>query len=560
VSIHGAPRRNAGPEGERAAWVPSVVAWVDGLSDKQLATLIGVVLAFVGGWPLLFLRLAPYQDLPDHLATVCVLLNPERYPEFVSNGWFKSNSALVALLYLLAKGLGVVAAGRIVPVLVVGATALALPHFVLAFTDRRRLIVASLVMAPMVHTWWTLTGMLNFSAGFAIALGLLALLARQAESPTVRRGLGIVALSGLLWFTHGLVLLFVGLLSVVEVAVRPERGLRARLLTARAVLLPLLPMGLLTVGTVFHHKQFGHVDAVKFEPTIQAVYDLWAHWFLGLSFISWLGLVNALALVFFAVRRARAHIPFFSIWALVVLGAFYFLMPLTIPGVGFLCERALPFLWAWALLRVPPRVPGWTSRLLLASSAAWSIGLAVDLFRAGFDLDDFVAAAPQVPPGAHLLALNFEPHGSATNTWCLIHASGMYTVLSGAHPLDLWADSTSMPIMHTHAPTTYVEDPVRIREFQGVAHDPRRYCEALDQTGFSDVDCRARWEDTWHEFWREAGPRYDYILLWGAPPELRATMPMDYQAHMVIGPVELYSRPRTAPAAASQDEMTRAGR
>ncbi len=37
-------------------------AWVDGLRDTQLATLIGAVLALVGGWPLLFLRLAPYQD------------------------------------------------------------------------------------------------------------------------------------------------------------------------------------------------------------------------------------------------------------------------------------------------------------------------------------------------------------------------------------------------------------------------------------------------------------------------------------------------------------------
>ena len=55
---------------------PSLVAWVEGLRDRQLATLIGAVLALVGGWPLLFLRLAPYQDLPDHLATVCVLPEP----------------------------------------------------------------------------------------------------------------------------------------------------------------------------------------------------------------------------------------------------------------------------------------------------------------------------------------------------------------------------------------------------------------------------------------------------------------------------------------------------
>ena len=533
-----------------AGRIGSLVARVERLRDRQLATLIGAVLALVGGWPLLFVRLPPYQDLPDHLATVCVLLSPSRYPEFVSNGWLKANSFLVSLLFLLAKGVGLLAAGHLLPILVVGATAFALPHFVLAFTDRRRLVVASLFMAPMVHHWWTIMGMLNFALGFALGLMLFVVLARQAERPSRARGLAILALSALLWFVHGLVLLFVGLVTVIDVVARARRaeGVRGLVRRAAVVLLPLLPMGVVTLGTIFHHHQFGHVDAVKYQPAIQAVFDLWAHWFLGLSFLSAGGLVNALLLLFFALRAARAPVPMFSVWALVVLAAFYFFLPIQIPGVGYLCERALPFLWAWALVRVPARLPRWTSRLLLASSAAWSIGLAADLFRGAADLDDFIAAAPQVPQGARLLALNFESRGRATNTWCLVHASGMYTVLRAAHPLDLWADSTSMPIMRTHAPTTFVEDPVRIREFQGVAHDPSCYCGALERNGFSDVDCAARWKDTWREFWAEAAPRYDYVLLWGATPELRATVPSEYVLQMSRGYLQLYARPEAAPA------------
>jgi hypothetical protein len=536
-----------------ASLAARAVSRVAELSDRQLATLIGGVLAFIGGWPLLFVHLPPYQDLPDHLATVGVLLNPSRYPEFVSNGWLKANSFLVSLLFVLAKGIGLLAAGRVVPVLVVGATAFALPHFVLSFTDRRRLVVASLFMAPMVHHWWTIMGMLNFSLGFALGLMLFVVLARQADKPSVPRGFAIAGLAALLWFVHGLVLLFVGLLAVVDVVARYSRGegIAARLRRGRAVLLPLAPMGAVTLGTIFHHRQFGHVDAVKFQPLIQAVFDLWAHWFLALSFLSAAGLVNALLLLFFALRAARARVPMFSFFAVVVLAAFYFLLPIQVPGVGYLCERALPFLWAWALVRVPDRLPRWTSRLLLASSAAWSIGLGADLLRGGADLDDFIAAAPEVPPGARLLALNFESRGSATNTWCLVHASGMYTVLRGAHPLDLWADSTSMPIMRTHAPTSFVEDPVRIREFQGVAHDPRRYCEALEQTGFSDVDCAARWRETWREFWAEAAPRYDYVLLWGATSELRATVPAEYQPRVARGALQLYARPEARELGAS---------
>ncbi len=399
-----------------------------------------------------------------------MLLNPERYPEFVSNGWLKANTLLVALLCGLAKVVGVLAAGRIVPFLVVGGTAFALPHFLLRLTDRRRLVVGSLFLGPMVHNWWTLMGMLNLAAGFVLALGLLILLARQREAPSDKRSLAIVALSALVWFAHGLVLLFVGLLALVDVIARPdprEHWLRGRLNAARAVLLPLGPMGATTLGTILAHRTSGHVDMVKYEPTITAVYHLWAHWTLGLSPLSAASLVNAVLLAYFAVRAARAPVPMFSIWAVVVLGAFYFLFPLTIPGIGYLCERALPFLWAWAIVRVPATLSRRTSRLLLASTAAWSIGLGADLFRGAADVDDFIAAAPEIPAGARLLVMTLEPGGSATNTWPLIHASGMYTVLRGAHPIDLWADSTSMPIIHRRAPAVFVEDPVRIRGVPG---------------------------------------------------------------------------------------------
>src|SRR5271155_3044658 len=75
---------------------------MDRLGDRQLATLIGALLFVVAGWPVLFLRIAPYQDLPDHLATLCVLLDPGRYPEFVSNGWLKSNTLMFGLLLLFS--------------------------------------------------------------------------------------------------------------------------------------------------------------------------------------------------------------------------------------------------------------------------------------------------------------------------------------------------------------------------------------------------------------------------------------------------------------------------
>ena len=61
------------------------------LGDRPLALLIGVGLFLAVAWPLCFLRIPPYQDLPGHLAAVTILANPDKYPEFVPTGFLKPN-------------------------------------------------------------------------------------------------------------------------------------------------------------------------------------------------------------------------------------------------------------------------------------------------------------------------------------------------------------------------------------------------------------------------------------------------------------------------------------
>ncbi len=514
-------------------------------TDRQLATALGALYFALTGWPLLFLRVPPYQDLPDHLATVCVLMQPERYPEFISNGWFKANSLFVALTFLLAKAIGVLGAGRVVCLLVVGATSFALPHFVLAMTDRRRLLVASLFMAPMVHNWWILMGMLNFALAFPLGLGMLLLLARQAETPTKRRAAGIAALAILLWFTHAVTLLLVILLASVEAVVRGDFR-RPRVIALRFA--PLVPVVLLLLSTIARHASettatgaLGRAGEEAYQTNFSAVYDLWAHEFFGLTPLTVSGIVPALALVYFAAKNARAPTAMFSQWALAALGAIYWFFPFDLPGFGFVCERALPFMWIWALLRVPDRLPHRLSVVLAAASVAWAAGLAVDLFRAGRDLDEFAAAAPFIPEADHLLTLNFEPRVSSRNTWSLLHASGLYTVLRGAHPQDAWADSPSMPIRRTETPA-FVEDPVAVRMFLSVAETPAAYCAATTKSRLLDLDCRTRWADAWASFWTEAQVHDDDVLLWGASPEVLSTVPESYVRQMDRGRLQLLAK------------------
>ena len=519
------------------------------LSDRRLATLIGAILFAMAGWPLLVLRLPPYQDLPDHLATVCVLLNPERYPEFVSNGWFKADSFFYLACYAMAKHIGVVAAGRVLSAAVLFANAFALPHFVLGFTDRRRLVVSSLVMAPMVHNWWVLMGMLNFALAFPLALVAIGLLARQATRPTLARGVAIGLAAGLLWFTHAVMLVCVGLLVVIE-AVRQMMvaGGRRGVSLGIALVAPFAPAGCLLVETIARHAaettteaQFGRVSEVLFQDNLSRVYDLWAHWFFGMSPWSAAGVVPAVVLAVCAARAWRSPVPMFSPWVFAALFSLYWLLPNMLPGFGYVDERVLPLLWSWALVRVPPRLPPWITALLATSSAAWAAGIATDLFLGERDLEDFTAAASEVAPGARLLTLNFATRVSSTNTWSLLHASGMYTVLRGAKPQDLWADSPSAPLRHARAPT-FVEDPVSVREFVRTAATPEAYCATVARSGLPPFDCASNWRAAWGEFWKSARERYDDVLLWGASPEVLERVPPEYAPRFARGRLELRAR------------------
>jgi hypothetical protein len=515
------------------------------LSDEWLGVLIGAALFVLSAWPLFAVQVPPYQDLPDHLATVCVLLDPHHYPDFVTNGWLKTNSVFVGLVYVLAKLVGVLPAGRAVCVLVVGAMSFTLPQFVLAFTDRRRLLVASLVMAPMAHNWFVLMGMLGFALAIPIGLWTLVLFVRQLDRPTNERAIALTCLGVLLWLTHAVVLLLVALLVLVEALLRARR--QRSLVSAAKWMVPLVPAALLVIVSVVSHPHqakgahWGRLDEASFASNLSAIYSLWAQEFFGLSPLSVAGIVPAVWLAVVSARSAKAPVPMFSGWALSALAAIYLFAPHTLPGFGFVRERTIPFLWAWALVRVPPRVPAWGAAILVVASLGWSGGLAADLFRAEHDLDDFTAAAPEVPEGARLLTLNFEPHVSSRNTWSLLHASGMYTVLRGVKPQDLWADSPSMPIRYVRPPTA-VEDPVAIRLFLDAARSPAAYCEKLSDFALSDVECDDGWSEAWTRFWRDAEPRYDYVLFWGAPPEVMTRVPTSYATLMSRGRLRLLHR------------------
>ena len=83
------------------------------LDDARLALLLGAALFVLAAWPLALVKVPPLQDLPNHLATVTVIKHLDHYPEFVFNGYFKTNSALFTWLLVVGNAIGTKAASRL---------------------------------------------------------------------------------------------------------------------------------------------------------------------------------------------------------------------------------------------------------------------------------------------------------------------------------------------------------------------------------------------------------------------------------------------------------------
>ena len=106
------------------------------VTDTQLAGLLGGAMFLAVAWPLFFLKLPPYQDLPGHLAAVTVLANPSLYPELVPTGFLKPNSFFFVWTLYVGRAVGFAFAAKLYALAVLAANAFVLPRFVLHATDR----------------------------------------------------------------------------------------------------------------------------------------------------------------------------------------------------------------------------------------------------------------------------------------------------------------------------------------------------------------------------------------------------------------------------------------
>lgn len=530
-----------------SSWAPFRA--LERLTDTQLAFVVSAVLFVLCAWPIALTEVPPYQDLPNHLAAVVVMENPSRYPEFAFNGFFKTNAALFAWLHLFGKLTTLEMGARLFSLLVLAANAFVLPRFVLALTaSRKRMLVASLFMWPMVHNWFVSTGMLDFALAIPLSLGMLIAVDRQRRTPTPGNAAAIAVLGGLTWYAHVFPLLVVHLLLLIEAIVGwRTRSAAAERLTRPAVLGPLAPVTALVAASLYGQltdkigPMSGGVDYRTMLPVWDLAYNMWAEWFYGFSKLSVSSIVPCVALAWIGIARRNESAPFFSPYAFLALGLLYGFSPYIVTNWFHVNSRLIPYLWIGLLLRVPDRLPRVLSAAIGLSAALYSAGMGADFVRLERDRREFIAGIPVVPEGARLLPLLFNHKGTSDNTRNVLHDWGYYVMAKHTAAPLLFAHSHSFPVIYTAPPLRRLNHLV-LESFAVNARDPGAVCKRLFEGNVIVNDCNEAFRSLWSGFWNDATPLYDYVLVWDGTPSGRGVIPPAYQLIFEQGRLAIYER------------------
>jgi hypothetical protein len=528
------------------------------LTDRQAAWALGAVLFVVGAWPLALVEVPPFQDLPNHLAAVTVIRHPEHYPEFVFNGFFKTNASLFSWLYFVGGVIGEKLAARVFALLVLAGGAFVLPQFILRFTNRQRMIVASLLCWPMVHNWFVSMGMLDFALGVPLSLLVLMAIDAHRKAPTWKTGLVVFGLSFATWYSHVFGLLVVGMLGLIHAA--SQRGWRERWREALLVFGPQVPVIALTGWSLYVQlteptgAMHGFVALRRLLPPWELFYNMFAEWTYGFTWLSVTSLVPTLVIPFFAFWRRWERPTFFGPVAFVALWALYFATPYVATNWFHVNSRFIPFLWVAMLLRVPDRIDRRLAGALAACAVAYSVGMGVDYVRLDRDHAKVTAGIPAVPEGARLLPLIFNQKGTSENTRSMLHTWGYYVTEKQTSAPLLFAHSRSFPVMYRTPPPIQFNHLV-LEAFASTMRSPEWECSMLRVAGIVEPDCAATWRERWAEFWRQVTPQFDHVLMWEPPREVLALVPPNYRLTFSQDRLAIFERVSgpPSPSAAADD-------
>jgi hypothetical protein len=521
--------------------------------SRSSALLRWALLFVCAALPVLSVEIPPLQDLPNHLGTLEVIRHAERFPEFVVNGFLKTNAALYLWLYVAT---GVVSAAAAAKVFVLGVLALGAftyPRVVDTLAGELPGRSAALFVWPFVHGFFVSMGMLDYALAVPLALEVLLAMHAFRARPGAVRGALVVGLSLFTWYAHVFAILVVGLLALIEFALVASERRSWRSLAPLALLVPAgLVSFIVCARQLAEHRQptGNAVAETVFLPPWELAYNLWAECAWGFTWRSITSLIVAIPF-FVGVWRWRQRVPFFSPLALIVLAAAFCFTPYVATNWYFVNSRFAPFLWVALLVRMPARLPAWVERTALACAALYYVGMFADYRILERERLEFVSARSEVAKGARLLPLVFDPKGRSENTRPLLHAWAYY----------MTERETTAPLLFAHSrqfAVTYREEPPEQLNHLLLERVPQRFggrsqaCALLSTAG-ATTDCESLYDQFWSGFWAKTEAQFDHILLWSPPPEALARIPATFKLRVERGPLRLYVREeaqaaRVAPA------------
>jgi hypothetical protein len=285
----------------------------------------------------------------------------------------------------------------------------------------------------------------------------------------------------------------------------------------------------------------GNLDLRKMLPPWELAYNLWAEWMWGFTWLSISSFVPTVVIAFYALRNRHDVAPLFSRLATALLLLLFGLTPYIATNWFHMCSRFIPFLWAAALLRLPSHLPRPLVWLLGASAALYSIGMGIDYVRLDRDNDEFTAGMDAVPEGAELLPLVFRSRATSENTRSLLHAWGLYVMERYTSAPLLFAHARSFPVMYREPPPPRFNHLV-LESFAPNMRSADWMCSSMLAGGVVMDDCDAEWRSLWQEFWTEATPLFDHVLMWDPTPEVQAVVPAAYRVAFHRGRLTIYER------------------
>jgi hypothetical protein len=337
--------------------------------------------------------------------------------------------------------------------------------------------------------------------------------------------------------------LMVAAAACAELADTTRGPWTSRFTLARATLPSLVPPALMAIFIFTRHIAAAapKMEAPVFSSLQWALYNLWSQWMYGFTELTASSLVPAIALAVVAAIRWREGRDLLGPAPLVVLVLAYLLGPYVAFDANYITPRLIPFLWAAALVRLPDRLPRILNAAVGVAAVTYLVGMPIDLFRLSREFDDFAAGASSVPKGARLLPLNFNARVTSKNTFSLGTAWGLYVIERHTSAVDAWANVPSMPIMLRRPLPHHLEPMMRLR-FIRDTRTPAIFCADRQAKRMVTTNCEEMWREEWQQFWKEALPSFDHILLWDPPPEVRTTVPDTFEESFVQGRLHILAR------------------